>query len=196
VLCMEDKLPCVIRTFTGKLFNVLEPNPEDVDVRDIAHALSNQCRFTGHTNVFYSVAEHSERASHLVPEHLALCTLLHDATEAYLVDLPRPIKSASNLGVIFKQMENVIWSAIARRFDLPDPLPKEVKIADAQMLRTEKRDLMNVKDDAWYLNTWVDADVEPLKSNIIPLALPFQAEQAFLDRFHVLISEVYHPRCV
>ena len=86
-----------IQTFTGRAFYVLDPRPEDVDIEDIAHALSMQCRFAGHCREFYSVAQHSVTASWLVPPEDALWGLLHDAAEAYVVDLPRPIKRAWQL---------------------------------------------------------------------------------------------------
>ena len=70
-----------IETVSGRKFYFLNPNPEDIDIEDIAHALSMQCRFTGHTKWFYSVAEHAIWVSYLVPVHLALEGLLHDASE-------------------------------------------------------------------------------------------------------------------
>src|SRR5271156_4912831 len=79
-----------IQTFTGKKFYPFNPKPQDIDIRDIAHALSNICRFTGHTKRFYSVAEHSRNVAKLVPAHMKLQALLHDASEAYLCDIARP----------------------------------------------------------------------------------------------------------
>src|SRR5690348_18006267 len=81
-----------IHTFTGRTFCPLDPKPEDIDIQDIAHALSCQCRFTGHSRKFYSVAEHCVRVSLLVSPDLQLAALLHDASEAYLSDVARPIK--------------------------------------------------------------------------------------------------------
>ena len=89
--CM-DSLDGFIGTFSGLRFWPLDPNPEKILIADIAHALAHQCRFGGHASKFYSVAEHSVHVSKLcLPEH-ALWGLLHDASEAYLVDLPRPLK--------------------------------------------------------------------------------------------------------
>ena len=79
-------------TYTGRQFFPLTPRQEDIDIEDIAHSLSRLCRFNGHCKSFYSVAEHSYRISYIVPPEFALWGLLHDAGEAYLSDLPRPIK--------------------------------------------------------------------------------------------------------
>ena len=79
-------------TFTGKLVNPLDLTPQDVDIRDIAHHLSNMCRWQGATRHFYSVAEHCVHVSRLVPTGYALLALLHDAAEAYMGDAIRPIK--------------------------------------------------------------------------------------------------------
>lgn len=182
-----------IRTYTGKMFNLLEPDPGVIDIKDIAHALSNQCRFTGHTSTFYSVAEHSVNVSNvplLNTKELQLIGLLHDATEAYLVDLPRPIKKFTDLGAIFKLHENHIWEAIALHFGLPLEIPEEVHEADRIVLVTEKRDLMRKGPD-WdsYGQSFLDnkgGEVKPLSKVIYPLALPFQSESAYLNRYYSL----------
>ena len=82
----------VMQTFTGRLFDPFNPDPALIDLRDIAHALGNICRFGGHSRRYYSVAEHSILVASLVPEPLRLPALLHDAAEAYLGDIITPIK--------------------------------------------------------------------------------------------------------
>ena len=87
----------IISTFTGQSFNILTPDPATVKIEDIAHALSLLCRANGHFNRFYSVAEHSincckEAAARGYDKTIQLCCLLHDASEAYMCDIPRPIK--------------------------------------------------------------------------------------------------------
>lgn len=82
-----------IQTATGGQFWPMDPQPDEIDINDIAHALAMLCRFGGHCLRFYSVAEHSVLLSHAVPPEHALWALLHDATEGYLVDMPRPIKA-------------------------------------------------------------------------------------------------------
>jgi hypothetical protein len=81
-----------IQTFTGKQFWPLDPRPDEVYIEDIAHALGNICRFNGHCLRFYSVAEHCFHVSHKVVPGLALMGLLHDAAEAYVCDVVRPVK--------------------------------------------------------------------------------------------------------
>lgn len=81
-----------ILTFSGERFYPFSPAPEEVKTKDIAHALANICRFNGHTRGFYSVAAHSVHVSRLVPPEFALEALLHDAAEAYVGDMVRPLK--------------------------------------------------------------------------------------------------------
>ena len=81
-----------IQTYTGRKFFPLTDEPGEIDLRDIAHSLALQCRFNGHCRQFYSVAEHSVRVSHILPDEEAAWGLLHDAAEAYVSDLPRPLK--------------------------------------------------------------------------------------------------------
>lgn len=129
-----------ILTYSGKLFDVLKPDPDLIDLVDIAAALSKLCRFGGHCRHFYSVAEHSVLASDLIQQSypddnaLAKWALLHDASEAYMVDIPRPVKRQLKEYV---RLEDAIQETIARRFDLPWPMPKEVHEADGDMLTLE-----------------------------------------------------------
>src|SRR6266496_3875421 len=93
---------------SGKWFNVFNPKPEDVDIRDIAHALSNQCRFTGHTKEFYSVAQHSVLVSTFCAPEDAAWGLLHDASEAYLSDIASPVKKHPDFGPFYLEAEKRI----------------------------------------------------------------------------------------
>ena len=95
---MSERVGDWIQTMSGVIFYPLDPRPEEIRIEDIAHALSHQCRFAGHCREFYSVAEHSVRVSRELPQEFMLWGLLHDASEAYLVDLPRPIKRWSAMG--------------------------------------------------------------------------------------------------
>lgn len=180
-----------IRTFTGKMFNVLEPDPEKIDIIDIAHALSNQCRFTGHVARFYSVGEHSVHVGELVnPEH-EMVGLLHDATEAYLVDLPSPIKRGTPLGLIFKALEGKLWTAVATRFNLPLEIPEDVHFADSVMLLTEKRDLFKADTDTveQYRKTWVKHEgAEPALFSVEDAWLPEKAENHFLTHYYDVLG--------
>ena len=165
-----------IQTYTGKKFRPLEAAPEDIDIRDIAHALALQCRFNGHCRVFYSVAEHSVRVSQVVSSEHALWGLLHDAAEAYLTDLPRPVKRQFE---DYRLAEEALLRVVAERFQLPWPLPDEVISVDGQLLATEARDLMGPRPDSWGL---LD---EPLGETITPWTWEV-AEQRFLQTYQML----------
>src|SRR5579859_7012785 len=130
-----------IETFSGKKFHLLEPQPDEICIEDIAHALSNQCRYTGHTRRFYSVAEHSVHVS-LLAVHYQLDGLLHDASEAYICDLARPVKMLTPVGKPYYEIEDRIMRVIAEKFGFTWPPPKEVKEADNIMLLSEKDQLM------------------------------------------------------
>lgn len=156
----------------GRRFYPLDARPEDIEIRDIAAFLSKVCRYGGHCREFYSVAQHSVLVSHVVPAPLALWGLLHDAAEAYIGDLVRPLKI-----VIpgYKPIEDGIMRAICERFGLSWPAPPEIKHADNIVLATEYRDLM-VEPGSW------GELPAPLESRIVPWS-PGVAEDAFLTRF-------------
>lgn len=142
--------PDCIRTYTGLYMNVFEPTSEMIDITDIAHALSYQCRFGGHLPKFYSVAQHCLNCSYLIgnPE-LKLAALLHDASEAYLLDIPRPIK---NRLANYKEIENGLMKVIAEEFGFVWPLQKEIKVIDEAMLQTEW-DCLMLGNDSHKLQT-------------------------------------------
>ena len=172
------------QTFTGRSYWPADPRPEDIDIEDIAHALSMLCRFGGHCRRFYSVAEHSIHVSHLVPPEYALHALLHDATEAYLVDVPRPIKRM--LGG-YAEMEELNWRAIAARFGIDPVMPRSVHDADQNMLLAE-RDQLLVRTDRW--DEWrlgIEAHHAAADYKVYCL-FPENARDAFLHRFHKLID--------
>ena len=167
-----------IQTWTGKPFRPLDPDPGSIDIRDIAHALSLLCRFNGHCHEFYSVAQHSVLLSRIVPREHALWGLLHDAAEAYVSDLPRPVKRQVPDFVAF---EDRLLELIMQHFGLPWPMPPAVKRADDIMLATEQRDLMATPPEPW------GVPAEPMPAPIVPTP-PAQAESAFLARFHELVQ--------
>ncbi len=119
---------------SGKYFSVFEPDINVIDINDIAIGLSNSCRFGCQIERYYSVAEHSVLASRLVSPENALCALLHDASEAYLHDLPRPIKERMPE---YRALENSLMKVIAQRFEIPFPFPSEVKEVDDTLLNLE-----------------------------------------------------------
>lgn len=164
-----------ILTHSGRKFNFAELHPDAVDIHDIAHALSHIPRFTGHTRAFYSVAQHSIMVSDLVPPEHALVALLHDATEAYINDLAKPLKE---MLPAYCRLERRVWVVIAEKFGLPIHLPRCVKKADLTALATEKRDLCTAHSEAWACLEGVPAVPE----RVYPLT-PDLAKEAFLRRF-------------
>lgn len=162
-----------MQTYTGRQFWPLDPRPEEIYLEDIAHALSNQCRFAGHCTTFYSVAQHSVLISRIVPSIDRAWGLLHDAAEAYLVDLPRPIKHHSEIGTEYRKVEAQLMAAIAIRFDLPFDLPLSVRAADDILLVTEKRDLMPNSPAKWRETS------EPMPE-LITGWIPVMAKNSFL----------------
>lgn len=170
------------QTFTGKMFYPLEPRIEDIDIRDIAHALSLQCRFAGHTEEFYSVANHCLLVSKYVPSEFALEGLLHDSAEAYLVDVPRPIKhDVSMTG--YREAEKRLEELIRVKYGLPIEMSPAVQAADRQMARTELRDLLKPEP-----MRWADGGDGVYPETIVPM--PWRtAERKFLERFHELTKQ-------
>lgn len=182
-------------TYTGRKFYPLDPHPYDVDIRDIAHALSSLCRFGGHCREFYSVAQHSVLVSYAVQDRaLRLWGLLHDAAEAYVGDVVWPLKRSTLLDG-HRVIEDRVMRAVAIHFGLTMPEPPEVKAADLVALSTEKRDLMAPKQEGRQRDTGVElaaaahagrvpwsTDVTPLDETIDPWP-PAIAEARFLERF-------------
>lgn len=165
-----------LETFKGVRFYPFDPRPEDVLLEDIAHALSNQCRFGGHSRKFYSVAQHSVLVSdNCNIEKNRLAGLLHDAAEAYLIDLPRPIKHTPGM-LLYRQIEERLMLVIFQRFGVPYPLSDDVHIADNRVLLAEKRDLMG---NAPWSEKRLSA--KPIDQKIVPLSAK-AAKALFLDR--------------
>lgn len=165
-----------IQTHSGRRFDLLEPRADQVDIVDIAHALANLCRFNGHVTRFYSVAQHSVFVSNLVGPEYAFCGLMHDATEAYVGDMTRPLKQVMPW---FKEVEDRIWLAVADRFGLPRELPPAVKHADNVALVTERRDLLKPCGHRW------DEGLEavPPRPETLRAMEPGPARAAFIHRF-------------
>ena len=163
-----------IQTYTGVCFYPLDPRPEDVRIEDIAHSLSMQCRFNGHCKWFYSVAEHSCNVSRMVPPEHALQGLMHDAAEAYLCDIPKPIK---NDIPSYKIYEAKVEMAIAQKFDLRYPWNQEVKKADNRMLMEEAHAMMI--DPSW---------ADKVENPVVDFTFmnPKDAKEWFLERFNEL----------
>lgn len=197
-----------MQTYTGKQFFPLSPRAEDIDPVDIAHSLSMQCRYNGHVDFFYSVAEHCILMSEWIEAEysdieLALWALLHDATEAYVGDMVRPLKLSLP---IFSAIEDKVMVEVADKFALDlrfdpagwevdmhyPPLPKvtmpaQVKAADTRILLTERAALMSTHFPP---RPWAMEEMEPLPVSIHAWA-PHEAERAYLDRLSALFEKRY-----
>jgi hypothetical protein len=126
----------LLQTYSGRSLNPLAPRAADIVVEDIAHALSMQCRFGGHVRQFYSVAQHSFLVSHAVPVADALWALLHDASEAYLMDLPTPVKETGPLKG-YRGVEAQLQRIIYQTFGLTGDEPASIAQADLGVLLLE-----------------------------------------------------------
>jgi hypothetical protein len=176
-----------IQVASGKRFYPLEPERSIVDVKDIAQALSNMCRFGGHTSQFYSVAQHSYMVSYWVPKEHALVGLMHDSSEAYLVDVPKPLKRSGQFGRLWGEAEARVLAEIFSQLGLPLPLPQEVHDADVWMACAEARDFMGDPD-------WVPRYRARVKQILprVPTIAPWPPEIArlqFLLRYYELCVE-------
>lgn len=166
-----------ILTAAGRYFNFVYPNSNEFEIEEIAHALAHICRYTGHVNRFYSVAQHSVYVSHIVSPENALAGLLHDAAEAFVGDVAAPLK---RLLPDYQAIEKKVEAAVLTRFGLSATLPPEVKQADIIMLATEQRDLMPHHSDEWEWETI--PGIVPLAMTVVPVD-PLTARVQFLNRF-------------
>ena len=177
---MKQNAEPYIETYSGEKFYFLNPTEDSIHIKDIAHALANKCRFAGHCSDFYSVAEHSYIVSILVEPHLALEGLLHDASEAYLEDIPRPIKPYFKE---YKGFEDKIMGVISKKFGISFPESPEVKVADSVQLISEARHLMPSRGEVDYPQ--IPEGRIGKKPKCLP---PFQAKKLFLGRFYELTN--------
>jgi len=172
-------------TYTGKRFYPLAPRSRDVDIIDIAHHLSNICRYTGACSTYYSVAQHSVLVSRMAPEH-PLWGLLHDASEAYLCDMARPIKHTERY-THYREDENRLLSVILPVFGVHSPafMPSDVERADYLMCIVEGRQLMP-KDPGAYWTRNLDRvkDLPPME-----IWDQKRSENEFLDRFEKIYGK-------
>jgi 5'-deoxynucleotidase YfbR-like HD superfamily hydrolase len=186
-----------IQTYTGRVVDPMNPTPEMFDIEDIAHALSMQVRFSGHLIRFYSVAEHSVRASRQCeaaePAVMGVCSaafaaLMHDGSEYVLQDMASPLKNHPVLGAAYREAEAPVMAALAERYGLPQGFHEwpEVKEADTRMLVTERRDLLQgamplTPEQHALWEPWI-AGVKPYPGALFPMS-PEEAESAFLHTF-------------
>lgn len=161
-------------TASGRHFDLADPQPDMINIFDIAQGLANECRYAGQCRAFYSVAQHSTIASQIVSSEFSLEALLHDASEAYLKDIPRPLKQ---LLPDYRAIEHRVDAVIRAAFGLPSSKSFEVSEADRVMLATERRDLMPADETEWPILhgvTALDRKIRPLPSRV--------AESMFIRR--------------
>lgn len=162
-----------MQTCTGRAFYPMDPRPQEIHIEDIAGALSKLCRFGGHTLRFYSVAEHCVVMAEASPDLFKLEALMHDASEAYLSDVIRPIKSfLTNYTDIERNLER----CIAERFALPFPMSPGVKQLDNRILADEREQVMATPPQDWRL-------VEPPLGVTLHCWTPEKAQFEFLAAF-------------
>ena len=167
-----------MQTFSGRRYHPADPHYGDFDIEDIAQGLSNCCRYAGQCNRFYSVAEHSVLVSRVVPPEHALQGLLHDATEAYLGDVTRPLKRGL---AAYREIEERTFIEIARCFGLDYELDASVKYADNAVLLAERAVLFDHDVGNWSIPA-EPADVK------IKCWGPKKARRKFLERFNELTA--------
>lgn len=157
-----------MQTYSGKIYTIAKPDPEQICLEDIARSLSKQCRFAGHSTRFYSVAEHSihvcDRVKQLLnnmyseeEERLTLLrALLHDAAEAYLLDVPRPLKEAPGM-IFYRRKHNETLKVILNKYGLYQHTNSTsfhtathvIQHADNELLATEKVQVMAPEPQGW-----------------------------------------------
>jgi len=167
-----------IETYTGRTFWLPEVQQESIDIVDIAHALSMTCRYSGHCNRFYSVARHSIEVAKLVPDYLKLKALLHDASEAYLTDIPSPFKDMLNG---YREFEDMIQKAVFFKFGIEGPVnDPTIKEADQLALKREAPRLGL---------TWAGS-IDEDDPYILPPSNPEDDKAAFMAAFYIYSGDV------
>ena len=177
---------CYITTFTGKHFDPTKPDMDQVDIRDIAHALSLTCRGNGHVKTFFSVAQHCincalEAEARGYSREVILACLIHDASEAYMSDVPRPFKKSLPK---YRQAEEKLLEMIYGKFLGRGLLEEEaalVKRIDDDMLYYDLKEL---------LNEVTEGEAPEVKITLSYRVIPFEVVETFyLELYHKLISK-------
>lgn len=174
----DNRIGDFSQVYSARKFWPLDPRPEEVHIEDIAHSLAMQCRWGGHCIRFLSVAEHSVHVAMSLPRKHALWGLLHDGSEAYVTDVPRPLKySIQN----YREYEDNVMRAICDRYGLPHEVPEAVKWADDAILGDEI-------DQNMHPMPWQSAFKDRLGVDL-QFWTPERAEDEFLSLFWILMGK-------
>jgi len=169
---------------SGKLVDPLTPDPDLIELADIAHALSQINRFNGHTRFPYSVGQHSLLVCELLPEPAKLEGLMHDAVEAYVQDIVIPLKRVEKMRG-YREIEDCWAEAVAKKFELGMTYwHDEVKLADRKALATGLKQLVNIED-----TVTVDGRVIHPVDIVIPRMIPEVVEDVFIATFIKLAGD-------
>jgi hypothetical protein len=169
-------------TFSGKYFIPGNPKPDQICIEDIAHALAAEPRYNGHTKYPYSVAQHSVNMYKVAPKAFKLESLLHDATEAYMKDIPTALKS---LLPEYQRLEDNLYTLLAGMFGFPAEMSPQVKETDMRMLVTEAAHLFPAdRRERW----WVEMPFEPYPYIDSSYWEPNRAEDLFLQAFYETVG--------
>jgi uncharacterized protein len=173
-----------IMLHSGRLFDLVNPEANEITIEDIAHGLAHTCRYTGQCNWFYSVAQHSVLVSQVVAPEFAFAALMHDAAEAFIGDISRPLKSLLSE---YRTLEEKVEQAIFKRFGLAWPVPEEVRKADDAVMLAEMKVLMplGMSDPAR------EAGIVPARVQIWATSADWSKER-FLDRYAELTGGIDH----
>ena len=178
-----------ITTYTGKHFEPANPDPEMIQIEDIAHALSLICRGNGHVKTFWSVGQHciscaKEACARGLSTRIALACLLHDASECYMSDIPRPFKKGLP---DYRAREERLLDTIYRKFTGSSLTPEEqaqLKAIDDAMLWYDLKILLGEKQSG---------DVPELQIDLDYSVRPFpDVEKEYLELFHRFSGEMPH----
>jgi hypothetical protein len=182
-----DMLPTIL-TIDGEYFDYTDPEHSRFGIRAVAHGLSNTCRFTGQCKRFYSVAQHSLLVSMLLEAYTTyeqLAGLLHDGAEAFMVDVPRPLKY---MLPDYRDIEARVDRSVLNRFGIAYPVLPVVKQADRCALYLEQRELMAPHKDKWDVETefyGMEYDFQKLQRWLDEMT-PVEAKAQFIIRYNDL----------
>lgn len=174
----------IIKTFTGYLIDIENPDTDAIDIRDIAHALSFICRGSGQVRTFFSVARHSvfcarEAKARGYSDAVAMACLLHDASEAYMADVPHPIKE--NLIPEYRVYEDRLLDMVFRKY-----IGRSLTAEEAAVVECIDRDLLQY-DLKYLLN--MDIDLPEVHTVICYDFIPFaESEREYLEMFYSMSS--------